>query len=527
MKKRIIALSFALFSFGIMNVIYGQAAPDAKIVNWYNGKNPGMNTEKAYAALKNNKSTTVIVAVIDSGIDIEHKDLQGKIWVNEDEIPNNGIDDDKNGYIDDVHGWSFLGSSNGTNQQYARLEKTRLLASLSNRFYGKESGQIAAADRADYDLFVKLQKEIKQELEESTANLNYYKQLKDMLPGAKKEIEAKIGANFTVEDVKKWTPASDKEAKLKRIANGIATGQLTIEALNEGIAHFEAQVNYQLNTSFNDREFIGDNADDMNDIHYGSNDVEGPDALHGTHVGGIIGSIRGNNLGGDGVCENVKLMSLRAVPDGDEQDKDIALAIRYAVDNGAQVINMSFGKAYSMHQKEVYEAFAYADSKGVLLIHAAGNDAANVDATDNFPTSAYSFQTKKLDHYLTIGASTKYAKGLLAADFSNYGKTKVDVFAPGFEIYNSVPQSDYQTLAGTSMAAPMVAGAAAFLKSYFPSLSMSQIKEVLLKSAKSYKGAKVNLPGTEDKVDFADLSVTGAVIDLAAAVKLCKSLTSK
>jgi subtilisin family serine protease len=217
-----------------MNVIYGQAAPDAKIVNWYNGKNPGMNTEKAYAALKNNKSTTVIVAVIDSGIDIEHKDLQGKIWVNEDEIPNNGIDDDKNGYIDDVHGWSFLGSSNGTNQQYARLEKTRLLASLSNRFYGKESGQIAAADRADYDLFVKLQKEIKQELEESTANLNYYKQLKDMLPGAKKEIEAKIGANFTVEDVKKWTPASDKEAKLKRIANGIATGQLTIEALNEG-----------------------------------------------------------------------------------------------------------------------------------------------------------------------------------------------------------------------------------------------------------------------------------------------------
>ena len=372
-----------------------------------------------------------------------------------------------------------------------------------------------------------MQKEIKVELDEATANLNYYKQLKDMLPGAKKEIEAKIGANFTVEDVKKWTPASDKEAKLKRLANGIATGQLTIETLNEGIAHFEAQVNYQLNTAYNDRQFIGDNADDMNDIHYGSNDVEGPDALHGTHVGGIIGATRGNNLGGDGVCDNVKLMSLRAVPDGDEQDKDIALAIRYAVDNGAQIINMSFGKAYSMHQKEVYEAFAYADSKGVLLIHAAGNDAANVDATDNFPTSMYPFQTKKLDHYLTIGASTKYAKGLLAADFSNYGKTKVDVFAPGYEIYNSVPQSDYQTLAGTSMAAPMVAGAAAFLKSYFPSLSMAQIKEVLLKSAKSYKGSKVNLPGTEEKVDFADLSVTGAVIDLVAAVKMCKTLTAK
>jgi subtilisin family serine protease len=226
-------------------------------------------------------------------------------------------------------------------------------------------------------------------------------------------------------------------------------------------------------------------------------------------------------LGGDGVADNVVLMSLRAVPDGDEQDKDIALAIRYAVDNGAQVINMSFGKGYSPFQKEVYEAMKYADSKGVLLVHAAGNDAANLDKDDNFPTSMYSFQTEKLPLYLTIGASTRNAKGKLAADFSNYGQTKVDVFAPGHDIWNAVPQSAYKKLNGTSMAAPMVSGVAALLKSYFPALTMNEITTIMLKSATPYKGKMNTLPGAEENVDFAKLSVTGAVINVEAAVKMC------
>ena len=246
--------------------------------------------------------------------------------------------------------------------------------------------------------------------------------------------------------------------------------------------------------------------------------------MHGTHVSGIIGAIRGNNLGGDGVAENVLLMAVRAVPNGDESDKDIALAVRYAVDNGATVINMSFGKGYSPHQKEVYEAFKYADSKGVLLVHAAGNDNADVDSNPNFPTSMYSFQKEKLDLFLTIGASTRVSKEKLAASFSNYGQTKVDVFAPGFEIYNSVPQSEYKKLQGTSMAAPMVAGVAAMLQSYFPTLSMNEIKDVMLKSAKSYKGTKQMKPGSEDLVDFGTLSTTGAVINVKNAVKMCLAL---
>jgi cell wall-associated protease len=525
MRKRIIALSLSLFSFGVMNYFYGQQVKP-EVLNWYNGKG-GMNTEKAYSALKKRTSTTVIVAVIDSGIDIEHKDLQGKIWTNEDEIPNNGIDDDKNGYIDDIHGWNFLGAPNGENQKYARLEKTRLMAQLAERFKGKESGQIAAADRSDYDLYQKLKKEISDERAGNTQSLEQYKQLQAAFPMLKARLVKELGENFTVEQVDKWTPASQEDMQLKQLGHFIASGDLSEESIAEGVAYLDGSANYQLNPDYDDRMYIGDDPHDFKDVHYGNNDVEGPDALHGTHVGGIIGAIRGNGLGGDGVAENVKLMSLRAVPDGDEQDKDIALAIRYAVDNGAMVINMSFGKSYSMHQKEVYEALAYADSKGVLLVHAAGNDNADVDKTDNYPSSSYSFQTKKLGNYITIGASTRTPKEHLAATFSNYGQTKVDVFAPGFEIYNSVPQSDYKLLQGTSMAAPMVAGVAAMLKSYFPTLTMLEIKEAMLQSAKSYKGTKQVVPGTEELKDFGTLSVTGGVVDVNAAVKACMQMESK
>ncbi|MNU64953.1 Thermophilic serine proteinase precursor [compost metagenome] len=524
MKKRIVTLSFALFSVGVMNFIYGQKVEEIK--NWYNGATPGMNTEKAYSALKKQKSTTVVVAVIDSGIDVEHKDLQGKIWTNEDEIPNNGIDDDKNGYIDDVHGWNFLGSPNGENQNYARLEKTRICAELHAKFKDKSESDISSADKADYAKYKELLKAIEEERNQNLQALEQYTQLEQMLPVLKAKLIEKLGPNFTEEDVQKMKPESQQDMQLKQIGVYIANGQLTEENIKEALEHFSSSANYQLNMDYNDRQFIGDNPDDFNDVQYGNNDVEGPEALHGTHVGGIIGAVRMNELGGDGVAENVKLMSLRAVPNGDEQDKDIALAIRYAVDNGASVINMSFGKAYSKHQQEVYDAMAYADSKGVLLIHAAGNDGVNLDQNPNFPTNEYSFQTKPLDMYLCIGASTKDKKHL-AADFSNFSSRQVNVFAPGFEIYNTIPQSDYKILQGTSMAAPMVSGVAALLKSYFPTLSMKEIKDIMLASAKQYKGTMIPSPGTAESVDFGKLSTTGAVIDVAAAVKMCQAKVKK
>ena len=438
------------------------AQPLEGTLNWYNQEGQGMFTEKAYKYLKKKESKTVIVGVIDSGVDIEHEDLDGKIWVNSGEIAGNGIDDDNNGYIDDIHGWNFLGNAAGEHVNEARLEKTRILAALAPKYDGIDPNSIEKD--AEYELYLK----VKEEVASGRAQFEQYMGMLDKLP----------------EDAQNY---------------------------------IKSQMDYNLNVDFDDRSLIGDDPNDFSDINYGNADVEGPDALHGTHVSGIIGAIRGNALGGDGVAENVKIMVLRAVPNGDEFDKDIALAVKYAVDNGAEVINMSFGKAYSPHQKEVYEAFKYADSKGVLLIHAAGNDAKDIDVEPNYPTSMYSFQTEQLDHFVTIGASTKNKGSELVASFSNYGAKGVDVFAPGFEIFNAVPQSEYMNLQGTSMAAPMVAGAAAMLKSYFPKLTMKEIKEIMYETSIKY-------PKVEG---FAEKSVTGGVINIYKAAKACKKRSKK
>ena len=481
-----------------------------------------MRTDKAYKKLKKRDSREVIVAVVDSGVDIEHEDLQGKIWVNADEIPGNGKDDDNNGYVDDIHGWNFLGGADGSHMNDATLEKTRILRDLSQKYDGVAEEDVKPADKAEYELYM----EVKADVEGDKAQYEQYIGYMDMMPNIinmiPSQVADKLGkADYTEKDLKKWKAESQQDKQLKATALAILRGDLSMEVIEEQKKQIQSMLDYNLNIDFNGREIVGDNPNDFSDVNYGNNDVEGPDATHGTHVGGIIGAVRGNGLGGDGVAENVKLMVLRAVPNGDEYDKDIALSIRYAVDNGASVINMSFGKAYSPNAKEVYDAFKYADDNGVLLVHAAGNDGSNLDEADNFPTSKYEFQTEPFEHFLTIGASTRYKKGKIAASFSNYSSTKVDIFAPGFEIYNTVPQSEYQKLQGTSMAAPMVSGVAAMLKSYFPNMSMKEIKQVILDTGRSYAGSEHTKPGSEDKVDFAELSASGKVVDVQAAVKAC------
>jgi cell wall-associated protease len=459
MRKNFLKLGLYALLLSVSVNVNAQAIPGT--LNWYNKDGAGMQTDKAYGLLKKKKSEPVIVAVVDSGVDIEHEDLQGKIWANPNEIPNNKIDDDHNGYVDDVHGWNFLGNGKGENLDAARLEKTRILAKLMDKYDGIDPATIKSDE--EFELYL----QVKNEVESDRAEYEPYLEM-------------------------------------------LKTGALDAETKK----YIEDQLNFYLNVNYDDRSLIGDNPDDFSDNNYGNSNVEGPDALHGTHVSGIIGAIRGNNKGGDGVADNVKIMPVRAVPNGDENDKDIALAVRYAVDNGAKVINMSFGKSYSPHQKEVFEAFQYADSKGVLLVHAAGNDAKNIDIEVNYPTNSYSFQEAPLDHFLTIGASTK-DKEELVASFSNFGQFAVDVFAPGFEIYNSVPQSDYKNLQGTSMAAPMVAGVAAMLKSYFPTLTMKEIKDIILSTSTKY-----------NEQEFATKSVTGGVVNVYNAVKACQKLES-
>jgi subtilisin family serine protease len=292
--------------------------------------------------------------------------------------------------------------------------------------------------------------------------------------------------------------------------------------LEGALDYYSGQLNFYYNPEHNGRALIGDDPDDFSDVNYGNNDVEGPDALHGTHVGGIIGAVRGNKIGGDGVANNVLLMSLRAVPDGDEFDKDIALAIRYAVDNGAKVINASFGKAYAQLPEEVYNALRYAEENDVLFVHAAGNSGQNLDEYPNYPANMFPFQNVPFTNYLSIGASTRNHDGSLAAGFSNYSTTRVDIFAPGAEIYNTVPDNNYQELQGTSMAAPMVSGVAALLKGYFPKLSMVEIRQVILDAGDDFAETDQAQPGTGDMVKFKTLSATGKVVNVLAAVKLAE-----
>ncbi len=521
MIKKTILVAVAI-AFG--HVTFAQATSETE--NWYNKGKAGMQTEKAYKKLKKRKSETVIVAVIDSGVDIEHEDLQGKIWTNSKEIAGNGIDDDNNGYIDDIHGWNYLGNTSGENVNGANLEKTRIYRKLGKKFDGRDESSISQDEQADFALYQEVKKEVEAEIAMYTQYVGYMEMLPKIIEQVPIQVGEKLGKkDYTVKDLEKWNPTEQADQQMKQTAMAIAKGDLTLETVEKQKNQLNDMLNFHLNVDYDERSFIGDNPDDFTDRKYGNSDVEGPDALHGTHVSGIIAAGRKNKIGYDGVAENVLIMSLRAVPNGDEADKDIALAVRYAVDNGAKVINMSFGKAYSPHQKEVAEAFNYAASKGVLLVHAAGNDGSNLDVANNYPTNQYSFQNAPNEMFLTIGASTRIAKKELAADFSNYSATKVDIFAPGHEIWNTVPQSDYMKLQGTSMAAPMVSGVAALLKSYFPSLTMAEIKNIILTTGKSYKGTMEIQPGTEDTmVDFGTLSTTGSVVNVYNAVKACITL---
>lgn len=521
MKRLILKLVVPALIGGCFSAGFAQEV-DKKVINWYNNHKQGMGTDKALKKLKKRTPDTVIVAVIDSGIEVEHDNLKGKIWVNKGEIPGNGIDDDGNGYVDDVHGWNFLGNKNGENQGPARLEVTRIYASLKPKFDGVEAEDVNEADRKDYELYLKTKEEVEKNVEQYKQVLAQVENLPAMEPQLRQMVASMLGKDdFTEKDLKKYKPKDAQERQFVALGKMIVTGEFksTMEKQKNQV---QSMLDHHYNVDYDDRGLIGDDPMDINDRDYGNNDYQGPDALHGTHVGGIIGAVRGNKLGNDGVAPNVQLMSLRAVPDGDEFDKDIALAIRYAVDNGAKIINASFGKAYSVMPEVVYEALRYAEENDVLFVHAAGNSAQDLHEYPNYPANMFPFQSEPFTNYMSIGASTREHEEELAARFSNYGKTRVDVFAPGFEIYSTVPTNTYLVTQGTSMAAPMVSGVAAIIKGYFPELTMAEVREVIMESATDFSETMQKLPGSDELVRFGDLSVTGGVVNVIEAVKLAE-----
>ncbi|MEO9531551.1 MAG: S8 family serine peptidase [Crocinitomicaceae bacterium] len=512
-----------------------------EIINWYNTDKYGMQTDKAYAKLlKDRKSQAVVVAVIDSGVDIEHEDLQGSIWVNEDEIPGNGIDDDNNGYIDDVNGWSFLGNPDGENIEHEQLEMTRLYVRYKKQFEGKTESDIADADKAAWAEYMDVKKQVESAREQAEKTIPMVSMMLEKAKAADANLKKKIGEDYTKKDLQKYLKKNPEDEDATAMIGIMAQG-LSVATLERYAPYFQGQLDYHYNLEMNARTITGDNPADFSDTSYGSSDVEGPDALHGTHCAGIICATRGNGLGGDGVADNVKIMSLRAVPDGDERDKDIALAIRYAVDNGAQICSMSYGKGYSPYKEEVIAAIKYAEENGVLLVHAAGNSGMDIGENANFPSPKYPSMSSEFTNWIEVGASTRYGKYVpakknkdgsikkpgtagLAASFSNYSKEHVDIYAPGLEIYSTVPQSEYYVTQGTSMACPMVSGLAALLKSYFPDLTMFEIRDIILKSVTDVSEIETRIPGGKEVVKFGNLCETGGIANVYAAVEMAIAL---
>ena len=475
---------------------------------------PGMSVDKAYTELiKTKKGETVIVAVLDSGMDLTHEDLVDVLWTNKGEKAGNGIDDDKNGYVDDIHGYNFLGESYNEQLEYVRMLRL---------------GVGDAASRA------KAQLKLDEEYPKALQNKQQYEQILQVVGEANKEVKAALSKDsYTKEDLAAFKPTTEKmQQNVSVLSQMFQYGDNIDEFLEEvagGVTHFTEQLNYNLNKDFNGREPVGDKPYDITDVKYGNGNPKNrfDDESHGTHVAGIIAAERNNGIGVDGVAKNVQLMSIRAVPNGDEYDKDIALGIRYAVDNGAKVINCSFGKSFSPEAKWVYDAIKYAASKDVLIVHAAGNDGDDLDdiTIPNFPNDQVKNGPEISDNVITVGALAPSYGSQMVASFSNYGQINVDVFAPGEAIYSTVPNNEYEFESGTSMAAPAVAGVAALVLSYYPKLSASQVKHVLMQSGLSTKTSVIVAGDPSNSEPFTDVSKSGKMVNAYNALLLAEGIS--
>ncbi|WP_312207966.1 S8 family peptidase [Empedobacter sp.] len=489
----------------------------------------GVNTQKALQFLesKKRKPSQLIVGVLDSGVEITHPDLKDNIWTNTKEIAGNGIDDDKNGYVDDIHGWNFIGGKDGKNVDGDTLELTRLFVKYRDLF---EKSKDAASNKTKFpkelEEYQKIKPEFENKLAEAKQNAAQYVQMNDIFSVAFTALIKEWGEKeLNEKNMMSFKPVS-KEAQQGMIIFGMVPKEawegksmkdfLTEvgNEISEGTKYYKEQVEINLNTELDPRPIVGDNYADKSERFYGNNDVDGPDSMHGTHVSGIIAAKSGNGIGMDGIAGNgyVKIMSVRTVPNGDERDKDVANAIRYAADNGAKILNMSFGKAYSPDKQIVWDAFKYAEKKGLLLIKAAGNENVNIDDEIHFPTVYDDKGVEVSKNVITVGANTMDNDNLRAS-FSNFGKKSVDVFAPGNEIYSTVPNKDgeYKNESGTSMASPVVAGVAALVWAHYPKLTATDIKQILLESVNKNPA-------------LTDISVTGGVVDAYKAVQLAEKM---
>ncbi len=473
---------------------------------------PGMSVDKAYAEIiKGRKGKKVIVAVLDSGIDIDHEDLNDVIWTNSKEVPNNGKDDDKNGFIDDVHGWNFLGDSYNES-----LEKTRIVKR------GKSHPDLEKAK-------AEMEEDYNRNSESKTRIEQIYTRVKDANAAFKAYFKKDA---YTIEEVNKIESPDETMSQHIFIAKRIL-GNGRFESLDEvegeikdNITSITESLNYNLNVDFNGRAVVGDDPYDITDTDYGNGNVKHSvkTESHGTHVAGIIAAERDNGIGMNGVANNVEIMAVRMVPNGDEYDKDVALGIRYAVDNGAQVINASFGKYFSQNNEWVRDAIAYAGKNNVLIVKAAGNENVDLDTKAVFPNDQTPTGTEVSDTFLTVGSLQNKYGSQMVSGFSNYGQNNVDVFAPGSSIYSTFPENEYKSIGGTSMAAPGVAGIAALIMSQYPKLTAAQVKKIIMQS-----GLPINrdvvVDQQKDAMPFSQGSKSGKIANAYNALILADKVS--
>ena len=500
----------------------------------------GISLDKAYNFIKGKKSKTVIVAVIDSGIDTLHEDLKPILWTNPKEIPGNKKDDDHNGYVDDIHGWNFIGGKDGRNVKEDSYEGARVYHKLKAKFGTllPDTTNETPQNKEQIEMYRKAKEKIEGNPGAAAGvDLVFLKRIAVALHTSDSILQIAMGSKtFTGKALDEYNPTAPDVIKAKSTLLTLMKGNNALDQTNkefmEGLDQYisgeERKAEAKTTAPKDYRgDIVKDDETNINDRNYGNNDLMAGTPFHGTHCSGIIAASRNNGKGIDGIADNVRIMMVRAVPDGDEHDKDIANAIRYAVDNGAQIISMSFGKDFSPQKSWVDDAVRYADLKGVLLVHAAGNDAKNIDSAENYPNPVYVNNKGRAGNFITVGASGDPSNGGITANFSNYGKKEVDVFAPGVKIYSSIPGGNtYGFASGTSMACPVVAGIAALLLEYYPELSARQLKYVIEKSA-VHLDEKVKLPGTEDKVDLADISKTGGLVNAFEATKLASTLVGE
>ena len=499
----------------------------------------GTSVNRLYQELIKDKlpKKKIIVAVIDSGIDTVHEDLKSVIWTNKKEIPGNGIDDDKNGYTDDVHGWNFIGGKDGSNVNKDSYEGARIYYKLKKIYNDTtlDENKLNTSELSQWRLYKKVATQLENQAKEAAMYVVILKDIVAKIPSADSLIkDAMSKKDYTGDELQNFKSNDPVLSKARSTMLGLFQQTKQMDNTNTNliadlIQFYEGEKSkveaLEKEPPHYRDDIVKDNYDDPSDRFYGNNDVMGTDASHGTHVSGIIGAVRNNQIGIDGIANFVDIMPIRAVPDGDEHDKDIANAIRYAVDNGAWVINMSFGKSFSPEKKWVDEAVKYAESKGVLMVHAAGNDAKNIDVEDNFPSRNFNNDTlKSFSNWITIGASGS-SEAELVAPFSNFGKREVNVFAPGIKIYSTIPGGNtYGDKDGTSMAAPVVSGIAALLLAYYPDLSPKQLIQIIESSSKKMENV-IYKPGSDDeKVTLSNLSSTGAIVNAFEAFRLASGI---